>query len=215
MRTARLVSAARWTTVIGGAVALTMVAAMVSSTRSDDIPDSTAVDTATSLVTEQAGVVPVPTVEPETPAPLPPGPPLALRIPALGLYAPVVTVGLDARGALVPPADPRVVGWWEAGARPGSARGTAVLAGHTVHDGGGVFDDLAGLQPGDTIEVFTDRRALDFTVRSVRDLGRAELAARAGRLFATAGAPGLVLVTCTDWDGERYRGNTVVVARVR
>ena len=51
-----------------------------------------------------------------------------------------------------------------------------------MHDGGGVFDDLAGLEQGDTVEVLIDRRALDFTIRS---------------------------------DGERFRGNTVVVTRIR
>ena len=38
-----------------------------------------------------------------------------------------------------------------------------------------------------------------------------------GGVLARYAAEGLttVLVTCTDWDGERYLGNTVVVARIR
>ncbi|GIN05276.1 hypothetical protein Pve01_69340 [Planomonospora venezuelensis] len=203
MRRPSLLAVARWTTVAGAVLALVVGAAMVVTTLRPEPPPASYGVGAPRLST---------TARTTTARP---GRPVAVRLPSLGVRAPVVAVGLATDGTLAPPADPRVVGWWRGGSRPGSARGTAVLAGHTVHDGGGVFDDLAGLEPGDTLEVVTDRRALDFTVRSVRDLGRAELAARAGRLFATAGAPGLVLVTCTAWDGERYRGNTVVVARSR
>jgi LPXTG-site transpeptidase (sortase) family protein len=88
-----------------------------------------------------------------------------------------------------------------------------VLTGHTVHDGGGVFDHLAALEVGDSVAVVTRDGQLTYTVRTVRELSKGQLAAAADRLFSRAGAPGLVLVTCTGWDGARYLGNTVVVAR--
>ena len=55
------------------------------------------------------------------------------------IEAPVVPVELTG-SALTPPDDPRTLGWW--GKRAGSRHGTTLLTGHTVHDGGGTFDDL-------------------------------------------------------------------------
>lgn len=193
-----------WTTVLGGVVALVVVAAMVFSARSGEVPESVTSDAPASASTRR----------PPT-APSEPAPPVGLRIPALGIDAPVVAIEMPPGGTLVPPPDPRAVGWWSAGARPGGERGAALLTGHTVHDGEGVFDDLAALDVGDAVEVVTRRQVLRFSVRTVRDLTKSRLAATAGRLFGQTGHPRLVLVTCSAWDGERYRGNTVVVARGR
>lgn len=211
MRPSRLLTVARWTTLVGVLLALVVVGTMAATTLR---PEPAAPSDSTAAPRLPAEVAPQRSPATRT-TPGRPGRPVAVRLPSLGVRAPVVAVDLATDGTLVPPADPRLVGWWRGGARPGSSRGSAVLTGHTVHDGGGVFDDLAALQVGDIVEVVTDRRALEFTVRSVRDLEKADLAARAGRLFSPTGAPDLVLVTCTDWDGERYLGNTVVVARVR
>ena len=139
------------------------------------------------------------------------GVPLSLTIPRLGIAAEVEAVTADA-GVLVPPADPARVGWWSGGARPGSRRGTVVMTGHTVRGGGGVFDDLAELAPGDAVEVVTRAATVAYVVVAVGDLSKAELAAAAEDLFAASGRPRLVLVTCADWDAGRYLGNTVVVA---
>lgn len=142
------------------------------------------------------------------------GVPLALRIPRLDVATDVVAVDAEG-GLLMPPADPALVGWWEDGARPGSPDGAVVLTGHTVHSGGGVFDDLAALEPSDVVEVATSRGALSYVVTEVRDLSKAQLASVASDLFGSSGRARVVLVTCTGWDGERYLGNTVVVARSR
>lgn len=142
------------------------------------------------------------------------GVPLTLRIPRLDVTTDVVAVDAEG-GVLVPPADPGLVGWWEDGARPGSPDGAVVLTGHTVHAGGGVFDGLAVLQPGAVVEVTTPRGALTYVVTEVLDLSKAQLASVASEMFGSSGRARVVLVTCSDWDGERYRGNTVVVARSR
>src|SRR5690606_22293403 len=63
-----------------------------------------------------------------------------VRIPSIEVSAPVVSIKSNADRVLVPPRDPTVVGWWSDGAPPGSPTGTAVLVGHTVSAGGGVFD---------------------------------------------------------------------------
>ncbi|CUR61434.1 exported hypothetical protein [metagenome] len=206
MRPPRLVPLARWTTFVGVVVALVVVTAMLLDTRSGEAPGPPAADMPASVATEHPAGTPAPPTDP-------PGTPVALRVPALGLRAPVVGVALDADGALVPPADARVVGWWSGGVRPGGRTGAALLTGHTVHDGTGVFDDLARLEVGDAVEVLTRRRVLDFRVWKVREVTRARLATSANRLFDQTGDATLVLVTCSDWDGVRYLGNTVVVAR--
>ena len=33
------------------------------------------------------------------------------------------------------PLNPKIVGWWDGGARPGDRRGTAILAGHINYSG--------------------------------------------------------------------------------
>ena len=58
--------------------------------------------------------------------------------PAIGIDSPLVEIGLDAAGALVPPADVSVAGWFAGARLPGEA-GPAVLAGHvdsTARPGG-------------------------------------------------------------------------------
>lgn len=142
------------------------------------------------------------------------GDPVHLRIPRLDVTTDVVAVDAVG-GVLVPPADPALVGWWTDGARPGSPDGAVVLTGHTVHSGGGVFDDLAVLDRRDVVEVTTTRGTLTYVVTEVRDLSRAELASVAGDLFGSSGHARVVLVTCTDWDDGQYLGNTVVVGRPR
>ena len=115
-------------------------------------------------------------------------------------------------GALTPPADAQQVGWWSEGARPGAASGSAVLTGHTVHTGGGAFDDLETLAPGDDVVVRTDRGPVTYDVVSVQVLGRGELARRSADVFEQDGPSRLVLITCEDWDGTAYLSNVIVTA---
>lgn len=141
-----------------------------------------------------------------------PGDPVSVRLPALGVEAPVDAVGL--RGdVLVPPSDPSRVGWWGGGAEPGAARGSALLAGHTVHTGGGALDDLERLRPGDRVVVEGRRAEATYVVGSVRTFAKGRLAREAERLFRQDGPHRLVLLTCEDWDGSAYRSNVVVTAR--
>jgi LPXTG-site transpeptidase (sortase) family protein len=88
-----------------------------------------------------------------------------------------------------------------------------VIVGHTVHTGGGAFDDLETLSPGDDVVVRAAKRRLTYEVTSVRVLSRAALARDSARIFGRGGAPRLVLITCEDWDGTGYRSNVVVTAR--
>jgi hypothetical protein len=142
-----------------------------------------------------------------------------MRIPALGLDAPVVPVAMSASGstALVPPDDPATLGWWTGGAAPGAGDGTVLVTGHTVHSseglpGGGALDDLETVAPADAVVVVTGAGRVRYRVQRVEVLAKAELAAAAYRLFGPTPTPRLVLVTCEDWDGAGYRSNVVVLA---
>lgn len=151
-------------------------------------------------------------VPPATRAPYRPGSPRRLVIPALDVDSQVLPVRAPG-GTLVPPSDPQQLGWWAQGARPGAARGSVLVAGHTVHTGGGALDDLETLEPGDRITVTTDRGRISYDVRSVQVFAKGTIAEQATRLFSQEVAGRLVLLTCEDWDGERYLSNVVVTAR--
>jgi LPXTG-site transpeptidase (sortase) family protein len=133
-------------------------------------------------------------------------------VPSLGVRAPVTGIRTE-DGALTPPSDPRQVGWWTGGARPGASAGAAVVTGHTVRAGGGAFDDLETVAVGDDVLVRSGARELAYVVDAVEVLSREELARRSASLFARTGPGRLVLITCEDWDGTAYRSNVVVTAR--
>lgn len=139
------------------------------------------------------------------------GAPERLVVPDLAIDAPVIPVAAP-DGVLTPPDDPQTVGWWADGARPGAARGSALVTGHTVHDGGGAMDDLEQLDAGDPVAMVTDRGSIDYRVERVVVLGKGELAERAQVLFDQDVPGRLVLITCEDWNGVEYLGNVVVTA---
>jgi LPXTG-site transpeptidase (sortase) family protein len=140
------------------------------------------------------------------------GAPREIFIPDLGVEAPVVPVRAPG-GVLVPPGDPSTLGWWAAGARPGEPRGSALLTGHTVHSGGGALDDLERLSTGDRVTISVADGRIRYAVSSVRTYSKGTLADQARRLFSQEVSGRLVLVTCEDWDGEKYLSNVVVVAK--
>ena len=84
-------------------------------------------------------------------------------------------------GVLVPPGDPTTLGWWAAGARPGDRRGSALMTGHTVHDGGGALDDLERLTSGDQVTVSVASGPIRYVVSSVRTYSKGSLADHAPR----------------------------------
>lgn len=137
--------------------------------------------------------------------------PERLEIDALGVDAPVVPIDVT-DGALIPPASPQVLGWWQAGAAVGAEQGSALITGHTVHSGGGALDDLETLEPGDEIVVRGRTREMTFRVASVQVLGKGKLAERAEEVFDQTGPPRLVVITCEDWNGSGYDSNVLVTA---
>lgn len=134
-----------------------------------------------------------------------------VSIPTLNVHADVVPLAMES-GTLTPPADSALMGWWKGGAKPGADHGSVLIVGHTLHNGGGILDRLGEVVEGDTIVVRTKDEEFTYTVRSVRDLSKEQVAKRSKRLFDPDGEAKLVVVTCDDWDGTSFQGNTVVVA---
>jgi LPXTG-site transpeptidase (sortase) family protein len=139
--------------------------------------------------------------------------PQTLRIPRIGVNAPVIPIQATEDRVLNPPEDPSVAGWWSDGAAPGEPKGSAVLVGHTVRNrDGGVFDDVGDLDSGDAIEVVGSDTSLAYRVQSVEVLSKEEVAQEAEEIFDQSGAGRLVIITCDDWDGTGWRSNIITVA---
>ena len=74
-------------------------------------------------------------------------PPVRVNVPALGLEAKVVPVGVESNGELELPRTGRVAGWYRFGSEPGRP-GTAVIAAHVDYAARrGVFYQLPTLEP--------------------------------------------------------------------
>lgn len=131
------------------------------------------------------------------------------RLTLLGVGdAPVVPLQMTGN-TLVPPDDPKVLGWW--GAKVNSARGTILLVGHTVHTGGGFLDDLEKVPVGASVGL----SGTSYRVVSNRVVSKLKLAQMAPRLFSQTGQSRLVVVTCEDYDPAtgHYSSNVVMVAK--
>jgi hypothetical protein len=105
------------------------------------------------------------------PAPLPRSVPVSLTIPAIGVKAQVIPLGLDASGGVAIPhlSTPFVTSWYDKGPAPGQD-GPAVLLGHVdaAGVGPGVFYKLGDLVPGDLVYVTRrDHRTVVFRVTAV------------------------------------------------
>lgn len=141
--------------------------------------------------------------------------PVRLRIPSVGLDAPLAAVGLDRTGALSVPADFAVAGWYSGGPRPGDP-GPAAIVGHVdSRDGPAVFFRLRDLAPQDRATVdYSDGSRVEFRVYH-----RAEYPKDAFPTVAVYGntvSPELRLITCAgpfDRSLRRYANNVIVWAR--
>ena len=140
------------------------------------------------------------------------GRPERISLPQLGVSAPVTPIRAD-HGSLTPRPDPRVVGWWSGGARPGSTVGSAIISGHTIHDGGGAFDNLEDLRVGATVVITTTSGRITYAASSVTNYPKQSLAGQAAQVFDQTRPGRLVLVTCEDWNGQTYLSNVVVTAQ--
>ncbi|MFI5798887.1 class F sortase [Streptomyces sp. NPDC051677] len=144
--------------------------------------------------------------------------PQRVDIPELGVQAPVVARGLDARGAVDPPPFDQagVVGWYAGGAKPG-AKGTALLVGHVdTETRPAVFYRLSTLKAGERVRVVRDDgKVAEFTVDDVAVVQRDHFDARQAYGPRQSGRAELRLITCGgafDRATRTYTANVIVSA---
>jgi sortase (surface protein transpeptidase) len=140
--------------------------------------------------------------------------PVSIAIPAAGVEARVVPVGLQPDRTMEVPEVDRA-GWYELGPRPGEA-GPAVIVGHVdSRSGPAVFFRLGELRSGDRIMVGQDGGAArSFLVERVER--RAKEALPVERIWNQTRQPVLRLITCGgsfDRTSGHYRDNIIVYAR--
>ncbi len=151
-------------------------------------------------------------------APTPPvvlapvGDPVRVRIPAIGVDAALVRLGLNADGSLqVPPFE--VAGWYVGRSRPGEP-GPAVVAAHVDSTTGpAVFYRLKHLRGGDLIHVDYGDATVTFGVRESRSFPKSQFPT--DLVYGPTEGPELRLVTCDgtfDRTARSYLSNLVVWA---
>jgi sortase (surface protein transpeptidase) len=149
-----------------------------------------------------------------TPLTAPKSIPLNLKIPAIGLDANIITVGLNADGTMEVP-DPNLsnsVGWYSYSPTPGEV-GPSVIVGHVVdYVGPSVFWRLQELHPGDEIAISRqDSRSALFKVDDIRQYSQEDFPT--SDVYGNINYAGLRLVTCGGHYNPatgHYTLNTVV-----
>lgn len=145
--------------------------------------------------------------------------PNRIEIPKIKASAPIVPVGTLANGELQVPLNPRTVGWWQYGAKPGATVGTAILAGHINYAGvTGAMAEIGKLDPGDQVYVFgkqnaDNRHEVKFRVTGVRTYHKTHLPYQ--QIFDQHSVGRIAIVTCGgpfDASTGNYLDNIVVFA---
>lgn len=144
--------------------------------------------------------------------------PIRVRIPSVGIDAPLTGLGLTEDGSLdvPPPKKANLAGWYEDGVPPG-AIGTALIVGHVDNEAGpAVFYPLGALKKGHTIDVDrADGRTAVFTVDAVEVYDDENFPDE--KVYGPSDRPELRVLTCGggyDRAAGGYQGNVVVFAHL-
>lgn len=141
--------------------------------------------------------------------------PVGVRVPTIGVDAPVGPLEVDGNGTLPPPDTNEGTGWWRAGPEPGE-RGPAVVVGHVdSYRGPAVFFRLHQVQPGQEIIVDrADGTTATFLVTRVERHDKDAFPTEA--VYGDTPDPQLRLITCGgafDRRERSYLDNIIVYAR--
>lgn len=147
---------------------------------------------------------------------VPRGAPARVAIPAIGVDATMVPLGLNPDRTLEVPASFGVAGWYKLGVKPGES-GPAVIVGHVDSTSGpAVFYRLGRLTPGARVRVsWRTGFSVRFRVYAVREYAKS--AFPTALVYGLTRRPELRLVTCGgpfDAQTGHYLDNVVVFARL-
>ncbi len=147
---------------------------------------------------------------------LDPSTPKQIRIPSIGVDAPMHAVGAEADGTIATPSlkQTNEAGWYKDGPSPGQY-GPAIVVGHVdTRDRPAVFHRVRELRPGAQIEILRrDGTVAVFEVNSVEQYNKSKLPA--DKVYQDYSRPSLRLITCGgNWVGgdDGYADNVIAFA---
>ncbi len=143
--------------------------------------------------------------------------PVAVDIPAIGVDAKLLHLGLNSDGTIQVPSLETSSGeaaWYKYSATPGQI-GASVIEGHVdSYQGPAVFFRLGALRPGDTVNVtLADGTMAVFRVTGVREYFKSRFPAKT--IYGATDFAALRLITCGgtfDYATGHYLSSTVVFA---
>jgi len=121
--------------------------------------------------------------------------PVRIVIPAIGVDASVIPLGLNPDRTMQVPSNLADTGWFAPGPEPGE-QGAAVIVGHlNSKQGPGVFANLSRLKPGGAITVYLQGGSkVRFVARSMLRVAKSRFPT--DLVYATTAQPTLRLITC-------------------
>lgn len=133
--------------------------------------------------------------------------PTRFQIPARGVDAPMMSLGLDSTGApATPPKDqPNTVAWYDEGPKVSADKGKAVLTAHTYRNGGALgnllYEPKTGLKPGDIIKISDATGNVQcFEYKNSIKVWVDDYDPNSDILYDWVGKPEVAIVVCWDFD---------------
>lgn len=138
--------------------------------------------------------------------------PKYLKIPAIGVYARILQVGILANGALGTPNNVYDTAWYTGSAQPGQP-GATLIDGHVSSwTSNGVFYNLHKLVAGDTIQIVKgDNSVINYQVVNTQTYNSNNVNMQAAITPVDPSVSGLNIITCT---GDVIKGTSQFDKRV-
>ena len=141
--------------------------------------------------------------------------PSSITIPAIGVKAKLISLGLDSEGAMEVPTTGTVAGWFNGAPTPGEI-GPAVIVGHVDWGGKiGVFYKLKNLKKGDLVKVLrSDGQQVTYSVTGIITVNKLKFPTEL--VYGDIDYAGLRLITCGgkfDTKLKRHLDNVIVFAK--